>query len=951
MKNFMLFKGITSVPLMLLLPILLCFSLSAVAKAGEGDVEKIDVIGSHIKRTNVEGPSPVLVIDREQIEMSGHTSLADVFQELPIASSGSALEASLNSPSSQTGTGIRGQKLDSILYMLNGQRLSSYGGSTYFDLTLLPLSVIERIEVLPDSGSALYGSDALAVINVVTKKDQSGGQVSVQGSLVQREEGNNIDAISSFFDFWNWNETGLPEGETSWRGKGDKLKIDASYGGTKNDTNYLIGGQVRFDAPLYLADREFGKLISATKGSAYGSPGSYLWSEGAGENTKTHIRSAKDCPEGNKKESGICGFDWSPYMQFAPQVFQTSAFGQIDMPLMDNLNFTGQAIYSWTRSHSILAPAPDSFDEPVGDSPDYRIPVETANKWGISAGGPITVLYRPVEEKGSGRRETILNTHFYQTHLGLSKLFGNTMELEGYLNLSGSYYSAESKGYLNKETLFNMAKEGTFNPFKPSGQKDDISSATYEPTKSTFDNLVSFEPQLTGELPAIAGQPLMFAVGALGAHQYYMQDNDDITTAGKQWGGGVAENGEGDRFFGAFYGELVSHLFEVAEIQLAARSDYYSDFGLAWQEKYVPLPFSPLAKISIQPLDELKFRISWGLGFKAPSLYDLYHDKTVSFPFGPDYVQCTKQQISAEKCPERQYKALTHSNNNLKPEFFESFNVGVVLEPVDRFSISLDYYRTDREDMMVIPAIGDIFEHEDKRGVSFINNSEQKVIRGPDGTVQYVDRKSYNMSQYKVQGIDLTADLTLSLMSGWDMGFAVQHSHLIYVEQQVFKNGIIENPVPYYEWMIDWFGLENADTAGRKNNISFPTHPRWRNRATLSVMNKDMGHKIDLIVHNTPVNLSRKKAQKENFTDKNPIEKHTNEYYWQLDLRGKFSLTKDLSLIAGIKNVLGFQRPIIDKEAYFPGAPYPYISYDSEGRGGIYSLRGRSVDLRLTYDF
>ena len=933
-------------PKILFWPILLCFSLSALSKEHEGkEVEKIDVIGSHIKRTNVEGPSPVLVIDREQIEMSGYNSLSDVLRDLPVASLGSSSEQSLSFPPSSTSTSLRGHGQKSILFLLNGRRLSSYGGTTGFDLTQIPLSVVESIEILADGVSALYGSGIGGVINVRTKKDQTGGQVNVQGSLVQREEGNSFSALASLFDFWNWNETGLPEGETSWRGKGDKLSIDASYGGNKNDINYLVGGQVRFDAPLYLRDREFGRLPSAAKGSPTGSPGS--WSDDGGQT----FHSAKDCPETHKKENGLCGFDWSPYMQFTPQILQTSAFAKMDMPLMDDLNFTGQALYSWTRAHGILAPPPDSFAAPdkPGD-PDYRIPVEVANKWGLGAKAPVTVVYRLVEEESSGPRQSFLNSHFYQTHLSLSKLVGDTMELEGHLNLSGSYYSSVGKGYFNKEKLFNMAKEGTFNPFLPSGQKNDISVASYEPTLATFDNLISFEPQLSGELAEIGGQPLMFAVGALGAHQYYMQDNDDITADGKQWGGGVAVDGEGNRFYGSLYGELSAHFFEMVELQLAGRSDYYDDFGLAWQERYVPLPFSPRVALSIQPLDELKFRSSWGLSFKAPPLNEMYHSETVSYYSARDYVVCDDEYFKNEEnkkkdvCSEgTQYKTLSRANKNLQPEFSESVNVGVVLEPVDRFAISLDYYRTNQEDIAYKPGLRDIFKYEKKKGVSALKELGLDVKRSPDGKVESVVQVPANLSQYKVRGIDLTVDWTLPLMSGWDMGFRVEHSHILYVEAQSLTGGDIENPAPYYDWIVDWFGVENVASEERKNDIPWSTIPRWRNRAVFSMMNKDMGHKIDLIVHNIPSTLQSKGLQKEEYKEENII-----DYYWQLDLRGAFRLTKDLSMIAGIQNILGFDRPYKNKEKGY------YSPLESAGvylNSSFYSMRGRSIDLRLIYDF
>ena len=293
-------------------------SFSAVAAEDDGKVEKINVIGSHIKRTNMEGPSPILVIDRSQIEMSGYNSLGDVLRDLPVASLGGQRETSLEDNAATTKTSLRGMKHNDILVLINGRRMSPIGGSNTVDLSILPLSSIERVEILKDGASSLYGSDAIGgVINVVTKKDYVGGQVNVTAALVQRKDENSLDGLASFVDFWNWDDVGPSSLDNSWAGKGDKISIDATYGGNKNDINYLLGGQVRFNSPMYLRDREFGKP-ALDFWSSWGSPGS--WND---DGSTWHADT--NCPT-DRIQDGQCKFDYSPYMQFMPQVFQASAF-------------------------------------------------------------------------------------------------------------------------------------------------------------------------------------------------------------------------------------------------------------------------------------------------------------------------------------------------------------------------------------------------------------------------------------------------------------------------------------------------------------------------------------------------------------------------------------------------------------------------------------------------
>ena len=103
------------------------------------EVEHFDVIGSHIKKTNIEGPSPVLVIDREQIEMSGYNSLSDVLRSLPVASQGGQMEAALEYPSTRAGTSLRGMRGRDVLVLMNYRRLPPIGGENSVDLNTIPL--------------------------------------------------------------------------------------------------------------------------------------------------------------------------------------------------------------------------------------------------------------------------------------------------------------------------------------------------------------------------------------------------------------------------------------------------------------------------------------------------------------------------------------------------------------------------------------------------------------------------------------------------------------------------------------------------------------------------------------------------------------------------------------------------------------------------------------------
>src|SRR3954471_7535973 len=169
----------------------------ATAAHGQQHAEKIEVTGSNIKRIDTETPSPVTVITREDIQRSGQRDLAEVLRNVTAASAGSQLDNSSNSFSNGAQTiSLRGLGSAATLVLLNGRRMTAAayadpntGNSTVYNLNAIPVDAIDRIEVLKDGASAIYGSDAMAgVVNIILRSDYRGGEAS--GSYSVAEEGN-----------------------------------------------------------------------------------------------------------------------------------------------------------------------------------------------------------------------------------------------------------------------------------------------------------------------------------------------------------------------------------------------------------------------------------------------------------------------------------------------------------------------------------------------------------------------------------------------------------------------------------------------------------------------------------------------------------------------------------------------------------------------------------------
>src|SRR5262249_44131641 len=145
--------------------------------------ERIEVTGSHIKRIDTEGPSPVTTLTRKAIESTGYNSVSDVLRDQAVSSFGSTRESSGSNAAGVSEVDLRGLGANRTLVLLNGQRLPTDAVTGAVDLNMIPTAAVERIEVLNDGASAIYGSDALGgVVNIITRKDFSGNEISYEQS-------------------------------------------------------------------------------------------------------------------------------------------------------------------------------------------------------------------------------------------------------------------------------------------------------------------------------------------------------------------------------------------------------------------------------------------------------------------------------------------------------------------------------------------------------------------------------------------------------------------------------------------------------------------------------------------------------------------------------------------------------------------------------------------------
>jgi iron complex outermembrane receptor protein len=333
-------------------------------------LETIEVVGSRIKRTDVETSQPVFVLERQDLQRTGLTSIGDILQH--IATNGATLNTTFNNGGTgETRINLRDLGSQRTLVLVNGRRwvtgasLAGVGGSV--DLNTIPVSIVERVEVLKDGASSIYGSDAIAgVVNITTRQTYDGAEAS--GYLGENEEG---DGRIESYDF--------------------------TIGANSEKANVVVNLSYVKQEPIFAGDRE----ISATPTANI--PGN-----------NSNVNASSSTPFGRFFIDGVPGsltFDpttggYKPYngnvdgFNFAPDNYlqtpqeRTALYVQARYNLTDSITFRTEALYNQRRSALQLAASPLTLGAAFG----IPIAIEPGQEFNPFTGVLNRVQYRPTNE-------------------------------------------------------------------------------------------------------------------------------------------------------------------------------------------------------------------------------------------------------------------------------------------------------------------------------------------------------------------------------------------------------------------------------------------------------------------------------------------------------------------------------------------------------------------------
>ena len=790
----------------------------AAAPTDARTLDRVEVTGSRIRQVNTETTQPVQVVTRADIEKTGLNNVFDLLNNLT-SSDGSGLSTVTTQTNGSNGSqqvSLRNLTAQRTLILVDGHRWTT-DIDQVVDLSTIPLAIIERIEVLKDGASAIYGSDAIAgVINIITRKSYEGAQVG------------------AYF------------GQTE-KGDGDRSAFDATIGANGERSSGLLSLSYSHQDEIFGADRTITSepvfRCGAACGSGSGAYGNFRMTaaQATALGLPLKINPANGLPFANQDYAltpGQDGQDVGDYHTFGnadrfnyapvnylqqPQTKQAIfASGRFD--ITDNVSAYARASYTKRTSAQQLAQVPNLVDlSGVAGGPQWAFPVTAGNIFNPFGVDLSRALFRNV---AVGPRHNNWDINNWYAQLGLE---GNFQIGDRYFNwdLAAAHsdlrYEKIGLNYINlfnlKNALGDSFRDGAglhcgtpgnviagCVPFNVFGGPDlglgagvisqaeydaMINYVSYTEVAATGNTTTNYSGNLSGDLFELPGGMMGFAIGFEYRKDVAFNQPDALVASGGS-SDNFTEPTKGQTEVTDYFLELVAPLLKdlpmakELELSAAVRKSDYSASGQIGDAHIDANPGKPTnAKYGLKwkPIEDLLVRASWGQTFRAPSTFDLYAGGAENFPAALDpcrgatavapatspYVNgnpvaianCTAAGVPVGGAAQGnlQIRGLGGGNPFLKPEHGTNFSAGLVYSPswLDGLDLTLDYWRVNLKDALSVLAPQFILNQcfLDPNGYNASSEFCSKVERTPTGEIALVRVAQFNADSFRIAGIDL----------------------------------------------------------------------------------------------------------------------------------------------------------------------------------------------------
>lgn len=705
-------------------------------------MEGVEVVGSRIPRAEGEGAVPVTVVDRARIEASGATRIAELLARLPYFSFGGFDDRvdSVEFLNGSSALSLRGLGPSATLVLLNGRRLVPYGvaledGGAFVDLNSLPLAAVERIEILRDGASAIYGADALAgVVNIVLREDFSGVEAAVSSGARTRGDARRRSASlaagrgrpgADRFNVFGVAEVLSQEGLPSTARRFARSADQRANGGSDN------------------REREGSPPTLRFPGGAY---------EPAPGCPADRIRAATPGP------GEECAFDPALFSFLTPDVARADVLlvGKYRLPAVSVFL---EASAGRTRTTRQFSPAPASV----------RLPAEAATN---PFGRAVDVFFRVPEAGPRSQRATV---DADRVVAGASDASGGwDWEIAGGVNRIGT--DLRLTGHLRRAALETAVRSEAFDPLSTTRDPRSVEPLKVA-TRDRFDSELRFvQARVGGELARLAHGPLGAVFGVETRRERFSTRLDPATRSGDIAGESIVllEDGGAARRVSAAFAETSARPWEAVEVRLAARFDRYPVFGGE---------LSPKATIGWQAAPAWSVRLSAGRGFLPPALYQIHQPPYAQEEEIRDPSRCPVTRL-ADDCV-RTVPYYLAGNRALQPERSRQASGGLAWAPDEATSFSLDAWQVDHRNKITLAE-----EHFLEQEALFPGHvirapaAPADVALGIPGPIVGLRDAYINLARRSARGIDVEAriarplpglgKLTLVGMTSWQRSFRSQ---------------------------------------------------------------------------------------------------------------------------------------------------------------------------------
>jgi iron complex outermembrane recepter protein len=899
-------NGQTTIVIPALTGLLLASTLTAHSQSQDPQkLDRVEVTGSSIKRIEAETALPVQVISREEIQRTGASTVEQLLQTISATSSAGGFTSSSASGATTGGissTSLRGLASQRTLLLINGRRIAPYGigftnDSSSVDVNSIPVTAIERVEVLKDGASAVYGSDAIAgVINFILRRDFKGVEITAEygnstqgGGDVKRLSGTwGLGDISA--DKFNLIVVGSYQKEGTMFGRDRDFAMHTYNVGAQND---LTSGNT-YPANIDAVD---GSLGSRNPTAASGCLAPYSFISPLSPNNR-------------------CRFDPGPLVTLLPATERISLFAAGKFAITSALEAFVEASFNRNTQRTVIQPVPLSdqftipFNNPLANIAPYNqytqfpsstVVLTTASPFYPTAyvqsltGGATPDLLVRYRSAVTGDRDITDISEAPRLTLGVK---GTVLDWDiGYPIISQVL------------PLLNSGTVDFFNTNSPSIESQLRATNFLGDAFRVTSTLDSVGGKASRELLQLPAGPAAVALGAELRRESYEFDPSIQLIQGDLSGyGGNFGFVDRSRKVASLFAEANVPLVKGLDGNVAVRYDKYQGSGSSTTPKF---------SLRYQPVAEVLLRGSVGKGFRAPSLADLYAPATngVSQTGLSDPVRCPITGDQIRDC-QTQFPITNGGNPTLKSEKSDNITLGLVFEPTKQISVGIEGFKIRLKETISNGFPQAVILANLAKYSQFITRATPTaadIAAGIPGAIIDINQTNLNTGVTKLAGFDL--DLKWRIPAA-DIGRVTLGFSGTYFAQYDTDNfdGTFANNVG---------NLTNATTGG--------VIPRWKTYSSANWSNGPW---------DTTVALNWQSSYEDIPGNINNDARRVSAYQ-TVDLQGSYSGLKNLRLTLGVRNVLDRDPPYTNQGFSFQAGYDPQYA----------DPRGRFIYGRLTYSF